>query len=63
MSERDTDLSILSEVWKKKENLKHKRKIEEMFEMIDIQYFSTARPGTKRGGGAAITAKGNRFHI
>ena len=63
MDERDTDVTILSEVWEKKENAKHKGKIEEMFEMKDMHYFSTARPGTKRGGGAAITAKGNRFHV
>ena len=63
MDERNTDLSILSEVWEKKENLKHQSKLEELFEMKDTRYFSTARPGTKRGGGAAITAKGNKFYV
>jgi hypothetical protein len=31
--------------------------------MKDTKYFSTARPGTKRGGGAAVTARGNRFYV
>ena len=31
--------------------------------MKDTKYFSTARPGVKRGGGAAITARGNKFYI
>ena len=61
MEERATDFSILSEVWEKKENLGHKKIVEEMFELKDIQYFSTARPGSKRGGGAAIIARSNKF--
>ena len=63
MEERDTDLTILSEVWEKKENTKHQAKIEELLEIKDTKYFSTARPGNKRGGGAAITARGNKFFI
>ena len=63
MEERETDFSILAEVWEKKENPKHKHKIEEIFEMKDLEYFSIARPGAKRGRGAAITSKGNRFHV
>ena len=47
----------------KKENAKHQAKIEEIFEMKDTKYFSTTRPGVKRGGGAAITARGNKFYI
>ena len=31
MNERGTDFSILAEVWEKKENPKHKHKIEEIF--------------------------------
>ena len=62
MEERDTDLSILSEVWEKKENKTHQNKIEELFEMKSKKYFSTARPGTKRGGGAAIVVNGTKFH-
>ena len=62
MSERATDFSMQSEVWEKKENLKHKNKIEEVLEMKDMSYFSTARPGSKRGGGAAITTKSDRFY-
>ena len=63
MEERDTELSILCEVWEKKENKKHQQKIEELLEMKDTVYFSTARPGVKRGGGAAITVRGTRFHV
>ena len=63
MTERETDFSILSEVWEKKENLDHKKHIEEVFEMKGMKYFSTARPGLKRGGGAAITVKSDKFNI
>ena len=34
-----------------------------MFEMKGTKYFSTARPGTKRGGGAVIAANGSKFHV
>ena len=46
MSERANYFSILAEVWEKKENLKQKRKLEEMLERKGMLYFSTARPGT-----------------
>ena len=63
MSEREADFSILSEVWEQKESLEHQKRIEEIFEMKGMKYFSTARPGSKRGGGAAITAKSDKFTI
>ena len=63
MEERDCDLAILSEVWEKKENIKHQNRIEELFEMKNTKYFSTARPGAKRGGGAAIAFRGNKFNL
>ena len=63
MSEREADFSILSEVWECKENMEHQKLIEEVFEMKGMKYFSTARPGSKRGGGAAITAKSDKFNI
>ena len=63
MEERDVDIAILTEVWEKKENLKHKSKIEELLEMKETKYISTARPGAKRGGGAAIAAKESRFNL
>ena len=63
MSEREADFSILSEVWECKENMEHQKLIEEVFEMKGMEYFSTARPGSKRGGGAAITAKSDKFNI
>ena len=54
MHERDCSVSFLSEVWEKRESIKHKKKIEEMLEMKNISYISTPRPGVRRGGGAAI---------
>ena len=62
MDNRDSDIAILSEVWEKKENVRHQNKIVELFELKDTKYFSTARPGVMRGGGAAITARGNKFY-
>ena len=62
MVERSADLSILAEVWEKKEN-SSQEKIEELFEMKNIKYSSTPRPGTKRGGGVAFTAREDKFQF
>ena len=63
MSERDCDILFLSEVWEQSENRKHQFKIEEMLEMKGIKYFSTPRPGAKRGGGAALAINPNKFNV
>ena len=63
MIERNCDISFLSEVWEKSESLKHQYRIEEMLEMQGIKYFSTPRPGAKRGGGAAIAVSPNKFTV
>ena len=57
------DISFLSEIWEKKENLKHQASIEELLELKGIQYISTPRPGLKRGGGTAIAACPNLFSL
>ena len=44
MDEREADIAFLSEVWEKKENKKHRKKLETMFEMRGIEYISTPRP-------------------
>ena len=41
MDEREADIAFLSEVWEKKENKKHRKKLETMFEMRGIEYIST----------------------
>ena len=41
---------------------KHKYKIDEMLEMEDISYISTARP-ERRGGGCAITCDDKQFYM
>ena len=53
MIERQSDACFLTEVWEKKENSKHQFKLEEMLELRGINYISTPRPGTKRGGGGS----------
>ena len=63
MKERSTDASFLTEVWEKKENKKHQSKLEEMLEMSGIKYISTPRPGSQRGGGAAIAVRLEHFQI
>ena len=63
MLEREGDISFLTEVWQKQENKKHQEKIEKMFEMSGIKYISTPRPGTKRGGGAAIAVRTKNFSL
>ena len=61
--ERDVEICFLSEVWEEKENKMHAAKIEELYEMKNIIYFSTPRPGTKRGGGAALAFHSNNFSV
>ena len=63
MQERESDISFLTEVWQKKENKKHQFKLEEMFELSNIKYISTPRPGAQRGGGAAIAVRQDKFSI
>ena len=52
--ERSVDISILSEIWEKKENSIHQLRIEKRLEMKGISYISTPRTGSKCSGGAAI---------
>ena len=54
--EREISLALLSEVWEKKGNKKHKFQIEKMLEQDGLKYISTPRPSSKRGGGCAIIA-------
>jgi hypothetical protein len=61
--ERAMDISFLSEVWEKKENLKHQASIEEMLELKGLLYISTPQPGTRRGGGTAIAACPEKFSM
>jgi hypothetical protein len=61
--ERESDAIFLTEVWEKLENKKHQSKLEEMLEMKGIKYISTPRPGAKRGGGAAIAVRLEKFTI
>ena len=42
---------------------KHQFKLEELLEIKGIQYISTPRPGAKRGGGAAIAVRKEKFTI
>ena len=49
-----------SEVWERKANKKHKYKIEEMSELHNTHYVSTASPD-RRGGGCAITCDNTKF--
>ena len=51
------------ELWEKLENKKHQSKLEELLEMEGIQYISTPRPGAKRGGGATIAVRLEKFTI
>ena len=63
ISERLSDLNFLTEIWEKSENKKHQTKLEQMLETNGIKYISTPRPGPKRGGGAAIAVRLEKFNI
>ena len=62
-NERAIGLSFLSEIWEKSSNKKHQLKLQELFELKGILYISTPRPGSKRGGGVAITADPSKFSL
>ena len=61
INERESDLIFLTEIWQVQENKKHQFKIEALLEMRGIKYISTPRPGARRGGGAAIATRLDRF--
>ena len=63
MHNRMCSLSFLTEVWHKSENKKHQFKIEELLELKGLKYISTPRPGTRRGGGAALVVNTENFSI
>ena len=63
MEERESDLCFLTEVWEKQENKKHQFRLVELFEMSGIKYISTPRPGSQRGGGAAIAVRLDKFTV
>ena len=63
LHERNADICFLCEVWEKSENPEHKAKLEELFEMHNIDYISTPRPGYKRGGGAAVAINTSKFSV
>jgi hypothetical protein len=63
MENRNCSLSFLTEVWEKSENKKHQSKVEELLEMKGLKYISTPRPGTRRGGGAAIVVNTENFQF
>ena len=63
VEERAGEVIFLCEVWEKSENKEHRKKLEELFEMRNIQYISTPRPGVKRGGGAAIATHSDKFSV
>ena len=63
MENRNCSASFLTEIWQRSENKKHQKNIEERFELRGLKYISTPRPGTRRGGGAAIVVNTNTFSL
>ena len=57
MEERKTPLIQMTEIWEKKESMKHKKNISEILNMNGLGYFSCPRKGRKRGGGCAMLFK------
>ena len=63
MLDRNCSLSFLSEIWQQLENKKHQFKVEELLEMKGLKYISTPRPGSRRGGGAALVVNTEAFTL
>ena len=61
--ERKIGLALLSEIWEKNGNKKHKFEIEKMLQQDGLKYISTPRPSSKRGGGCAIVADLKHFSL
>ena len=62
MLERDISLSLLSEIWEKKNSKKHKFELEKILQLDGLKYISTPR-SQKRGGGAAIVVNLAEFSL
>ena len=62
-NDRMCQLSFLHEIWEKVDNKRHSYKIEELLEMSGIKYISTPRSGKRSGGGAAIAASSENYHL
>ena len=63
MHERCISLALLTEVWEKAQKKKHIFEIDKLLNMEGLKYISTARPSTKRGGGAAIVVNTKSFSL
>ena len=63
MVERETDFCFLNEIWENTDNKKHEEKLEKLFHMKNVEYFSTPRASSKRGGGTAIAVSSSKFII
>ena len=61
--ERESDLVFLTEICQKEDDKKHQYRIEELLELDGIKYTSTPRPGSKRGGGAALAVRLENYTI
>ena len=61
--ERQISLSLLSEIWQRKGNKKHRNEIEKMLQIDGLKYISTPRPSSKRGGGCAVVAYSPHFSL
>ena len=61
--ERETGLSLLSEIWEVKGKKKHMCEITKMSEVEGLKYISTPRASYKRGGGCAIVAHLPKFSL
>ena len=61
--ERQIGCGLLSEIWQKSNKKKHNYEIERMLHMKGLNYISTPRVSTKRGGGAAIVAPVDKYTL
>ena len=62
--ERGIDIAFLQEIWENEKKESHSLKVENMFELLGLHYYSNPRPLTKKGyayGGAAIIVNGSKF--
>ena len=57
------EVALLSEIWEQSQSERQKHEIEKMMEFEGLSYLSFARHDGKRGGGVAIIADCEKFHL
>ena len=63
MEERRADLCVITEPWEVEDKKEHSNELQKLMNEKGIKYLSTCRLKEKRGGGAALAVRLERFSL